>query len=306
MAPKLPWGFQQAYIDGLSTDYMSAYRQLQKLATSLDITEFITYGDCGFIQGSVSDRSIFPKYARDKSWAAAYMSLFGAYLNNGGTYLDIGGNIGLTTIPVAQNKAVKCHVFEPNPVNFRLLTANINANCHNKNVTTHQIALFDRDDILSFEVSPTNSGDNRIRMTNQPGTLKEESWHTVKVDAMPLDNVLSGYDTPLIAKIDTQGAEPFIIAGGKQTLAEAQLLSIEFWPYGMARMGGDYKIVIDFLRKNFRYGSINMGDSNLVQNWRPIESIVDELEKYARHANDSAAYLDVIACKYIVNCPDNR
>jgi len=300
IASRLPWGAQVALAEGLSKSKKSNYWHLQTLAASFDISGFITNGDYGYIQGSVSDLSVFPKYARDKSWAATSISLFSGFLRDGGTYLDIGGNIGLTTIPIAQSAAVKCHVFEPNPVNFRHLTANITANCHHGNVTIHQLALFDRDDQLPFEISPTNSGDNRIRLSDKNGKLNEETWETVNVAAQPLDNIISDFEAPLVVKIDTQGAEPFIISGGGQVLAAAQLIALEFWPYGMVRMGGSSHVVIEFLRKNFNYGLISKGDSDLMENWFPIDIIVSELETYANHSSEASSYLDVFVSKSLV------
>lgn len=61
-----------------------------------------------------------------------------------GTYLDIGANIGLTTIPVAQNPRVACKAFEPAPHNFRYLSHNVAANCPHGNVDLFNLALFDR------------------------------------------------------------------------------------------------------------------------------------------------------------------
>ena len=44
---------------------------------------------------------------------------------------------------------------------------------------------------------------------------------------------------PLAVKIDTQGAEPFVVSGGKETLGRAGLIVSEFGPDGMAQLGGN-------------------------------------------------------------------
>ena len=49
------------------------------------------------------------------------------------------------------------------------------------------------------------------------------------------------------AKIDTQGAEPFVIAGGREVLSCVGLLAIEFSPYHMRNLGSDPDVVLDFL-----------------------------------------------------------
>jgi FkbM family methyltransferase len=65
-------------------------------------------------------------------------SLFSNFFqaNDGGTYLDIGANIGLTTIPIAQLPDVQCIAFEPAPENFRNVQANVRANCDPGKVCT--------------------------------------------------------------------------------------------------------------------------------------------------------------------------
>jgi hypothetical protein len=53
---------------------------------------------------------------------------------------------------------------------------------------------------------------------------------------------------PLAVKIDTRGSESFVINGGRKTLAQAELLILEFWPYGVARMGGNVEDIISCLQ----------------------------------------------------------
>jgi hypothetical protein len=56
-------------------------------------------------------------------------------------YLDIGGNIGLTTIPIARNAKMKCLVFEQHPTNFGNLLDNLNGNCIHRDYECHQVAF---------------------------------------------------------------------------------------------------------------------------------------------------------------------
>ena len=252
IAPHLPLGARRALLSGLAVKIEDRYHLLQELASEFDISGFVTPGEYGFIQGSVTDKVIFPLYARRKTWSASTNARFVDFLSNGGTYLDIGANIGLTTIPIARNPQVKCLAFEPDPTNFRLLTTNIAANCQQDNVALYNIALFDRDTVVALERSPYNTGDYRIRRSRDSGELDEASWCTVEVSAKRLDDLNVETRRPLAVKIDTQGAEPFIISGARRILSTAELLAVEFWPYGMARMGGDAQVVIDFLRMNYQ------------------------------------------------------
>ena len=104
-------------------------------------------GQFGDILSSPADRTIFSVYASTGTWAQSTNSLFSKFFNenHGGTYLDIGANIGLTTIPIAQLPGVQCIAFEPAPENFRNLQANVRANCDPGKVRTLQLALFERE-----------------------------------------------------------------------------------------------------------------------------------------------------------------
>lgn len=294
-ASKLPRGVQRAFVDGL--DGYGSYRLLQKLASSHSVSGFVTKGEFGYMQGSATDISVFRTYAKNKTWAHTTTSLIADLLRQGGTYIDIGGNIGLTTIPIAQNRAIKCHVFEPNPENHRHLTANIVANCQDNNVTVHQLALLDREAVLPFEMSPDNSGDGRVRLADELDRMDESTWSTIEVSARPLDTVLSEVDLPLAVKIDTQGAEPFVIEGGRRIIADAQLVAFEYWPYGMKRMGGDHRTIIEFLVDQFDFGQISKGDSGDIAEWLSIDTIADKLNSFARLADDETEYVDVLVIK---------
>lgn len=296
VAPRLPWGVREAFLTGIARS--DDYRLLHESASVYGICGFVANGEYGFIQGSITDNVVFRTYARTGFWAKRTNTLVSEFLSDGGLYLDIGGNIGLTTIPIAKNADVECVVFEPEPTNFRHLSANITANCGNGNVTTHNLALFDRETSICFEVSPTNSGDNRIRMTGEGGTYGEENWQTIEVQTARLDDLGIMPREPMAAKIDTQGAEPFIVAGGSKTLAQAGLLAIEFWPYGMARMGGNPEVVIQFLGDSFKRGIVSKGDSEEFGEWQPIEAVTSQLADLVRKGGElELGHLNVLVKK---------
>jgi hypothetical protein len=62
-----------------------------------------------------------------------------------------------------------------------------------------------------------------------------------------------------VAKIDAQGAEAKIIAGGYQTLCKAELITLEWYPYLLARAGGDPEPALSLV-EGFQKGSIVVGD----------------------------------------------
>jgi FkbM family methyltransferase len=260
-----------------------------------------TTGQFGDILSSPADRTIFAVYASTGTWAQNTNSLFSEFFseNQGGTYLDIGANIGLTTIPIAQLPGVQCVAFEPAPENFRNLQANVRANCDPGKVRTLQLALFEKEGELDFELSNYNLGDHRLT-GGETSLVAAEKRRVISVQAGPLDSLdLVRPGCALGVKIDTQGAEPFIIAGGRKTLSRAQLLVLEWCPYMIARMGGDPLVVLQFLRESFRIGSIWRAEAGTeASQYLPMGEICDRLRHtFPAHEKDENYYVDIVAMK---------
>jgi FkbM family methyltransferase len=128
---------------------------------------------------------------------------------------------------------------EPEPDNFRLLCANIHLNGLGPQIIAHNVALGAREqDGVSFELSETNSGDHRIRLSTDPGLFGEDRRETIRVKMMPLDLLIPSYDPRrTMIWMDTQGFEGHILAGARNALAARPPLVLEFWPYAMNRAG---------------------------------------------------------------------
>ena len=257
-------------------------------------------GDYGFFTSAANDGVVLKAYAENGTWAEGTNSTIRNFFADGeGTYLDIGANIGLTVVPIASHSHVKCFAFEPDPTNFRNLKINISVNCNKENVRAFNLALFDRETVLPFEISPNNLGDHRLRLGDSPGLLGEEKRQLIEVPCARLDDMCIPIQGPFLVKIDTQGAEPFVVAGGLATLGKADVILIEWAPYYLKRMGGDPTIVLDFLRSNFSTARINDGKSaNDDANKQPIADVCVILAKiYSEWSNDPKKYVDVVATR---------
>jgi hypothetical protein len=148
---------------------------------------------------------------------------------------------------------------------------------------------------LPFEIAARHSGDHRISMTEVPGDMDEHNRQKISVPAKRLDDVIADTAGPIGVKIDVQGAEPFVVAGGRRTLSRASLLCLEFWPYSMRRMGGDISAMLAFLGEHFQEGSISAGDKDEPAVWQPIASVTALLHEFA--TTDKRDYLDVTVRK---------
>jgi FkbM family methyltransferase len=291
----LPLRARRVILDDLAKN-MADFKAAGNMAKMVGMTGFVAEGDAGAIRGALDDDAGLARYARDGVWSPRESSLFkNLFAEHGGTYLDIGANIGLTVIPIAQNPQVACHAFEPEPTNFHYLSENVFLNCRAGNVRLLNLALYDRDATLPFEIAERHSGDHRISLIDVEGELNEQDRTKISVSAKRLDDVITNFTKPLAAKIDVQGAEPFVLAGGRDTLSQASLLSLEFWPYSMRRMGGDISAVIAFLTGHFQEGSISPGDEDKQTTWQPIVSVASFLHEFAK--TDKRDYLDVTVRK---------
>jgi FkbM family methyltransferase len=270
-----------------------------KFASQLNIISVSTAGKYGIFASAPNDNAVFKAYAKTGEWAASTNRTIRHFFAGGqGTYLDIGANIGMTVVPIAADTGVKCFAFEPDPTNYRNLQINVAVNCGSKNVKIFNCALFDREAVLPFELSPDNLGDHRVRLGNiAPGRLAENMRQVVEVQCTRLDDLDLPIQSPFLVKIDTQGAEPFVVAGGRSTLAKADVILMEWAPYYMTRMGGDPYIILEFLRANFATAKIKDAESDQDEAvFQPMAEVCSALTKtFAEWRNNPSSYVDVVA-----------
>lgn len=255
-------------------------------------------GKQGLFQGSTTDASVIRRYALDAEWATAttqaVVEFFGP--SRSGTYVDVGGNIGLTVVPIAAN-GINVIAFEPSPRNFGYLQQNIAANGVSSRVTAENVALMDSAGEVVLELSPNNFGDNRVRRGGGGSAMMQESqWTTVAVPARRLDEYASQIKRPVALKMDTQGAEPFVVAGGQQVCAMADLVICEFWPYNMNRMKANPTVVAEYLA-GFSSVTIYEGESDDVIAVLPGSELPEYLRKYEEQYREIpfGRYLNLLA-----------
>jgi FkbM family methyltransferase len=251
---RLPMGVKSPAVSVMKlVQKQTAVGKFYSRAEAMNIVELSVRGDYGVFTQSVADRTMLPVYATTGKWNHEMNERLTSFFSkDGGTYVDVGANIGLTLVPLAQNPNVDIIAFEPDPSNFHYLTRNVADNCTHGNVTLHRLAAFKEKTELSFELSPDNLGNHRIRLKDEAGALSEQFRKTIVVEAVRLDDVVEVKRKPLAVKIDTEGAESFVIEGGPRLLSEAQLFFTEIWPYGIARMGGDIERVAKLIKDNFK------------------------------------------------------
>lgn len=166
----------------------------------------------------------------------------------GKVFVDVGANIGTTSIPALLKwKFTTSLSIEPSPDNFKLLRCNAILNDLDNRLISINAAVGTQVGEVELELSPTNSGDHRVRVVHLANTstdgdeYDEKSRQTVKVPCVPLDSILEERNIPAarvgLLWIDTQGFEGHVLASASKLLASGVPTIIEYWPYGLRRTG---------------------------------------------------------------------
>jgi FkbM family methyltransferase len=216
------------------------------------------------------------------------LGLFTGCLSEGDTVLDIGGHIGLYTLPAARKVGPngRVIVFEPGQANFALLKQNVTENGYH-NVTLVQAAVSDSVGETHLMISVDNTGDNSLSGPTTAGRASE----TVRM--VTIDSFMADLSPRVdMVKIDIQGGEPGAMRGAHQTLMAQDdvLLFTELSPAHMTpTVLKDY--LADLTSLGFQLHVIDEAEHRLVP--RDTEDIARECASTV----DTAFYLNLVGAK---------
>ena len=256
-----------------------------QIGIMLGVHSFTCDGDLGLFEGSIHDDVVHRYYLKHGTWASGLQYLLSKlFANAPGTFIDVGANIGLIAIPIAKkNNKIDIYVFEPEYNNYNFLCKNIFTNAPESKIKTFQVALFSEDCTLEMEISKDNMGDHRVRRrslsTSQVNCYGEESRTTVNIHARKLDSIMNVQDLvkPIILKVDTQGAEVQVLSGAKKLLEEVDYLLIEYWPYGLQRMGDTTEAFFNVIGQ-FPWGAVYDDAAASIPKLLPIGQLIAHLD----------------------------
>ncbi|MFC4635585.1 FkbM family methyltransferase [Dokdonia ponticola] len=128
-----------------------------------------------------------------------------------GDIIEIGANMGTETVSfcdIVTNDA-KVHAFEPLPKNLKHLRE---LSKTQKSLNVFEYAISEKKGEASFLVpTETSSGTGKI-INNQEGS------DFIRVKTAKLDDFLDAFNNVNFISIDTEGHEPFVLRGAKNTL----------------------------------------------------------------------------------------
>lgn len=214
--------------------------------------------------------------------------------------LDVGGYIGMISVGFVNAATFgRALAFEPNPNNFRLLQKNIEQNGLQDKITAYNVALSDREETLSMELSAKNYGDHRIREQSSENTgdhYGESGRKVITVGSVRLDDIMQTSEAEQADKVslvwmDIQGHEGKFLKGAREFF-KSHLhvpVAMEFWPYGIRRSGmskEDFCSVVKALFKQFY----------ILDEATPVLRDVTEIDQFFDKFNtpDSGAHLILV------------
>jgi FkbM family methyltransferase len=143
------------------------------------------------------------------------------WLRRGMTFVDVGANVGYYSLLAASRVGPEGRIFalEPSPVAAGRLKATVQEN-RLENVRVVQAGLSDRPAESLLFLPP---GDNHT-----PSMLGGDGCSSVPVFVRTLDDCLAEWQLDRIdlLKVDVEGYEPRVFAGGEQALVQGQIRAI--------------------------------------------------------------------------------
>jgi len=136
--------------------------------------------------------------------------------------IDVGAHIGLVTIPMSRVLAHggAVYAFEPAEANYRMLMRHLaDNNVNNVVALPWLVGEIDKDDIPFFETDQP-SGLNSVVIVKKDDQFCQTSKKQVTLDSFCADYGL----LPQVIKIDAEGAEIDILAGGLNIIKQARPL----------------------------------------------------------------------------------
>lgn len=191
-------------------------------------------GDLGLFEGSMDDAVVFAHYRTHNTWSPELLELLQGHLgNHAGTFIDVGANIGLVAVPIAERTRATVYAFEPVPSNHSLLKRNVARHGLEHRIQLFQCAAYDSAGEVNMSLSSNNHGDHQVA-THAAATSAQVTVRTARIADCLQDVPTPG---PVVMKVDTQGCEQKVLTGAADLLNNVDTLVVEYWPLGLSNQG---------------------------------------------------------------------
>jgi FkbM family methyltransferase len=142
--------------------------------------------------------------------------------SSGGLMVDVGANAGyFPLLWTSANSRSRCIAFEPSPRNVELILENMRKNGVNDRVSIKDIALGNSSGEAQFDLGPKEQ-------TGWGGVSLVETPQSIKVRIERLDTILAEEAIIDLLKIDTEGADTWVLMGGRDLLLAKKIKEIRY------------------------------------------------------------------------------
>jgi len=148
----------------------------------------------------------------------------------GEVFVDVGANVGMYTIWAAKTRKVRTFAFEPESQNYALLCRNIAMNDLMEDVVAYCLALSDSAGYSLLHLSQFKLGgschtfgEKVDHQLEHRDTRLSQGCISTTLDSLVADGVLPA---PNHIKIDVDGLEHKVLAGGRSVLGDPRLKSV--------------------------------------------------------------------------------
>jgi FkbM family methyltransferase len=149
---------------------------------------------------------------------------------SGGLLVDVGANYGYyTCLWASLNSNNQVVAYEASPRNSQMLLSNLKFNKLESQVQIHEVAVGKEKGKLQFDLGPSDQ-------SGWGGLSIEKSYNTVEVPVVSLDDCFENQNTVIdVLKIDTEGADTWVIEGSRHLLKSKKIKHI-FFEENLSRM----------------------------------------------------------------------
>jgi FkbM family methyltransferase len=185
--------------------------------------------------------------------------------------IDIGANIGMFALALANLGYTEVHAFEPIEETFTRLQQNIARSKFQTCIKSQKIAVGNQAGYVNFQVTGNSPATNRILTEIDQVNLTQVDTQTVKIPLITLDEYCESAKISRIhlLKIDVEGMEKFVLQGAKHLLQNRKIdnILIEICPENLAAVGYDIQGLYELFTE-FKYAPYSIKDDGTKE--RPL------------------------------------
>lgn len=151
------------------------------------------------------------------------------------TAVDVGAHVGLHSFNLAK-KFDRVEAFEPVSLHRQCFIKNVNSGDRTADVVLHEIALGEKDGMVSMRTAATSSGDTTVSGDGD-------------IPMRRLDDVLADCNDCDLMKLDCEGYELYVLRGAEQLIRRCKpVICVEQKPKHGAAFGISDTAAIDYLK----------------------------------------------------------